>query len=249
MRLSFLLILLPFLVKAQFTDPINFYHNREFRVGLLTQMDWNIRQPYVSTDGATVLRMDRPTTTGLDLGYQVFKKKKYLYAIAGISYYEGYAPADSSHFIQEISDYRWKFQEQSSVNYWQLSLGLRTELFGHSRCSPYIQANALIALPVATTYEILFDEPSNQNFPNYLFVEDGTRSSLGFQIRSGLRINLLRRFSLSAGFYYANINIKQRWPELPRRPLGNTVMKLENGGLEFSCQYRIGLGKTAIAIP
>lgn len=249
MRLSLLLIMLPFLAQAQYTNPVNFYYKKELRIGLQTQMDWKLQQPYVSTNNTTVLRMDRPRSLGLDVDYQLLKNKKFLYATAGVSYYQVRVPGDSSHFIKEISDYRWKFQEESSVDYWQFSLGISSELFGNARCSPYIQANALIAVPLEATYEIRFNETSNQNVPNYLFIQNGTRTSIGFQIRSGLRLNVLRRISLSAGLYYANINLKQKWPELPRRPLGDTFMKLENGGLEFSCQYRIGLGKKTIPRP
>ena len=249
MRLSLLLFLFPLLTNAQLTDPGNFYFNRELRVGVQTQMDWNLLEPYTTLNNMWVLQMDRPQTVSLKVDYQIFKHKKILYATAGISQYEIQAPGDSTHFTRSVSDYRQKFQEQSSVDFWQLALGLGTEIFGQSRCSPYIQVDALIARPTATTYEIRFDETSDDNFPNYLFIQGGTRTSLGFQIRSGLRVNILRRISISAGLYFANLNLKHRWPELPRRPLDDTFMELENGGLEFSCQYRIGLGKTTIATP
>lgn len=248
MRLSLILLLLPMLVGAQsYVFPQK--AKREIRIGVLTQLDSRLQHAYIATRNTPVLRAQRTSHPSLVLDYQLLKDKEFLFATTGIGYMQIDIPTDYEYSVTGLTAYPLAFQESAAVDYLQFSLGIGTELFGRSRFSPYIHANALIALPLDTDYIIQFEQPSELHFPDYIHLQGGTKASLGFQIRSGLRIHLHRRLSMGAGLYYANLPFKQNWPALPRRSMKDTFLKLDKGGVEFFLQYRFNQRKQAVPIP
>ena len=52
-------------------------------------------------------------------------------------------------------------------------------------------------------------------------------------------MHMSKRITITAGLYFASLNFEKDWPDLPDRHLGSHYLRLDNGGWELSCQFRL----------
>ena len=239
MNIALFLLFLPFLAFSQLPTANLHPPKRAFRIGLLSQFDLKLDNKYTYTVDGPLLRLWRTPSPNLTLDVQLFRKLPHLYFTAGIGYQQIDAAIDTTQIDERLKALSLGYREDVELNYWQLALGLKFELFGNSRFSPYIHPNLLIGLPSALQYQVYFLNPDGSDAASLGEVRGRPQTSTGYMVQSGIRTKVNKRLTLYEGLYVANLSFKNDWPEIPDRRIGEDFLRLDNGGWEFGLQYRL----------
>lgn len=242
MRFSLVLLLLPLLAFAQSPDTPSLDQQaakRAIKIGLLSQFDAPLDNKYVYTIDGPLLRFRRSARPNLNLDVQVFKDLPHLYLTAGVGFQEIDASIDTMVQDERLTALHLGYYEDVEMSYWQMTLGFKLELFGHSRFSPYIHPNLLFGIPAKMTYQVDYTHSDTPDGLEYTVVEGGTLASMGYMFQSGIRSQINQRFTVNLGFYYANLSFDKDWPSIPLRQLGKDFLRLDNGGWDLALQYRL----------
>lgn len=242
MRSILLLILLPlelFAQTATTVDSISEVVPNRWRLSLSLHRDNGIINPYAKSFDQIVLRLQRPEAIQLGADFRPFKNSSFLWLTAEVGHYQ--VKAENKN-LRWLAVSQWpgpNFFETIRMSYIHSGVGVIIEPFGRSRFSPYVGGQAQFAFPTALEYSLIVFDPFLSSPTDQIQIEGGQEFSVGWEISTGVRTQLSRRWSAALGFYFSYMDFQVNWPPQQYRNFPDGLMRLDKGGIELKCMYRL----------
>ncbi|MEL6656223.1 MAG: hypothetical protein AAFY48_20335 [Bacteroidota bacterium] len=125
------------------------------------------------------------------------------------------------------------------MRYVHLGFGFLYEPIAKERFSPFASMKLQAAIP--TDLQYIVDRPTTDQALVFdrAMINGGAKLAIGWEVSSGLRMQLAPRWMTSLGVYYTYMHFESDWPPIELRSFPHGLMRLNTFGLELGCQYLI----------